>query len=123
MLLTNHVARTMVIDHPENQLACWVQNRRLFLDLVRINLHEGTALRIPHVIHVFLSTSLSNLNVLPSNADMEGVNDPNPPIQAAKIKKVSKSKSKTTSGVSQKALVVKITKSQHVGSEHPPKRM
>ena len=48
---------------------------------------------------------------------MEGVNDPNPPAQATKPKKVSKSKSKTTSGVSQKALVVKTTKSQHVGSD------
>ena len=49
---------------------------------------------------------------------MEGVNDPNPPSQAAKLKKISKSKSKTTSGVSQKTSVVKTTKSQPVGSEH-----
>ena len=80
-------------------------------------MHEGTQLRMPQVIQVFLSTSLSNLNALPSSAAMEGVNDLNPPTQAAKTKKVSKTKSKTTSGVSQKASVVKTTKSQPVGSE------
>ena len=47
---------------------------------------------------------------------MEGVNVLNPPTQAAKPKKVSKSKSKTTSDVSQKTSVVKITKSQPKGS-------
>ena len=46
---------------------------------------------------------------------------PNPPTQAAKIKKVSKSKSKTTSGVSQKAPVVKTTESQPVGSDQGSK--
>ena len=48
---------------------------------------------------------------------MEGVNVPNPPTQAAKPKKVSKSKSKTTSNVSQKTSVVKTTKSQPEGSD------
>ena len=57
------------------------------------------------------------MNDLPSSAAMEGVNDPNPATQAAKPKKISKSKSKTTSGVSQKTSVVKTTKSQPVGSE------
>ena len=68
------------------------------------------------VIKVFLSSSLSNRIVLPLIAVMEGVNDLNPPTQAAKTKKVSKSKSKTTPGVSQKAPIVKTTKYQHVGS-------
>ena len=72
---------------------------------------------MPQVIQVFLSSSLTNLNALPSSAAMEGVNDHNPPTQAAKPKKISKSKSKTTSGVSQKTSVVKTTKSQPVGSE------
>ena len=44
---------------------------------------------MPHVIQVFFS-SLSNLHSLPSFVAMEGVNDPNPPTQAAKTKKVSK---------------------------------
>ena len=35
MLLANHVASSMVTDHPENQLTCWVQNKRLFKDLVK----------------------------------------------------------------------------------------
>ena len=48
MLIDKHVAPTMVMDQPEKQLACWVQNKRLFKDLVRINLHEGTELRMPH---------------------------------------------------------------------------
>ena len=69
------------------------------------------------VIQVFLSTSLSNLNDMPLTAVIEGVNDPNPPTQAAKTKKVSKSKSKTSSGVSQKAPVVKSTKSKPEGSD------
>ena len=50
---------------------------------------------------------------------MEGVNDPNLPAQVAETKKVSKTK--TTSGVSQKAPVVKTTKSQPVGSEQVSK--
>ena len=117
MLIANHVAPNLVVNHPENQLACWVKNKRLFKDLVRINLHEGTQLRMPQVIHVFHSSSLTNLNALPSSAAMEGVNDPNPPTQEAKPMKISKFKSKTTSGVSQKTSVIKTTKSQHVGSE------
>ena len=117
MLIANHVAPNLVVNLPENQLACWVQNKRLFKDLARINLHEGTQLRIPWVIQVFIYSSLTNLNALPSSAAMEGVNDPNPPTQAVKPKKISKSKSKTTSGVSQKTSVVKTTKSQPVGSQ------
>ena len=117
MLIANHVVPNLVVDQPENQLVCWVQNKRLFKDLVRINLHEGTQLRMPQVIHVFLSSSLISQNSLPSTAAMEGVNVLNPPTQAAKPKKISKSKSKTTSDVSQKTSVVKTTKSQLVGSE------
>ena len=48
---------------------------------------------------------------------MEGVNDPTPLFQAVKTKKVPKTKSNTTSGVSQKAPVVKTTKSQPKGSD------
>ena len=119
MFITNHVAPTLVMDHLENQLSCcWVQNKRLVKDLFRINLHEGTTLRMPQVIQVFLSTYFSTLNALPSIFVLVGVNDPNPPAQGAKIKKISKQKSKTTSGVSQKAPVAKTTKSHHVGSEH-----
>ena len=118
MLIANHVAPNLVVDQPENQLACWVQNKRLFKDLVRINLHEGSQLRMPQVIQVFLSSSLITLNSLPSSAAMEGVNVPNLPTQAVKPKKISKSKSKTTSDVSQKTSVVKTTKSQPEGSEH-----
>ena len=117
MLIDNHVAPNLIVNHPENQLGYWVQNKRLFKDLVRIILHEGTQLRMPHVIQVFISSSLTNLNALPSSTAMEDVNDPNTPTQAAKPKKISKSKSKTTSGVSQKTYVIKTTKSQHVGSE------
>ena len=52
---------------------------------------------------------------------MEGDKDPNPPAQATKPKKSSKSKLKATSGVSQKAHVIKITKSQPMGSEQGSK--
>ena len=41
MVIANHVAPNLVVDQPENKLVCWVQNKRLFKDLVRINLHEG----------------------------------------------------------------------------------
>ena len=54
---------------------------------------------------------------MPSNSAMEGVNDPNPPTQVAKAKRVPKQKFKTPYVVSQKTLVEKITKSQHEGSE------
>ena len=121
MLLSNHVAPGLVLTNPENKLTCWVQNKRLFKDLVRINLHEGTELRMPNVIKVFLSSSPSNLSALPSIVAMKGVNDPNPPTQATKIKKVSKSKSKITPGVSQKAHVVKTSKSQLVRSDQVSK--
>ena len=80
-------------------------------------MHESTTLRMPHVIHVYLSTSLSNLSALPSIIVVEGVNDPNPHTQAVKTKKIAKTKSKTTLGVSQKTSVVKTTKSQQEGSE------
>ena len=79
-------------------------------------MHEGIELRLPHVIQVFLSTSTPTLNALPSTVAIEGVNVPNPPTQATKTKKSSKSKSKTTSGVSQKTHVAKTTKSQLEGS-------
>ena len=49
------------------------------------------------------------------------MNDPNPPTQEVKEKKVSKTKSKTTSDVSQKAHVAKSTKSQPKGSDHVSK--
>ena len=52
LLIANHVAPALVIDHPENQLTCWIQNKGFFKDLVRINLHEGTDLRYPQVIQV-----------------------------------------------------------------------
>ena len=42
MLTSNHVAPSMVLDNPQNQLSYWIQNKRLFKDLVMINLHEGT---------------------------------------------------------------------------------
>ena len=118
MLIANHVALTLDLEHPENQLACWVQNKRLFKDLVRINMHESTSLRMPQVIQEFLSTC----SVLPSIAVMEGVNDPNPPTQAVKSKKITKTKFKTTSGVSQKASIVKTIKSQLEGSEQVGKK-
>ena len=92
-------------------------NNTNLTDLVRINLHEGSQLRMPKVIHVFLSSSLITLNSLPSSAAMEGVTFSNLPTRAVKPKKISKSKSKTTSDVSQKTSVVKTTKSQSEGSE------
>ena len=116
--MTNHVAPAMVIDHLENQLTCWIQNKRLFKDLVKINLHEGTKLRYPQIIQVYLSTQLPPLNCLPSNVVIEGVNVPNPPTQATKSKKISKFGSKITSSVSQKTPTVKTTKSQPEGSAH-----
>ena len=118
MLIANHVTPNLVVDQLENKLVCRVQNMILFKDLVRINLHEGTQLRMPQVIPVFLSFSSSlSQTSLPSSTAMEGVNVPNPPTQAAKPKRVSKSKSKTTSNVSQKTYVVKTTKSQPKGSD------
>ena len=79
MLFANHVAPNLVVDQPENKLVCWVQNKRLFKDLVRINLHEDTQLRMPLVIQVFLSSSSISQTSLPSSTAMEVVNVPNPP--------------------------------------------
>ena len=122
MLIANHVTPTMIIDHPENQLTCWIQNKISFKDLVRINLYEGTELGYPQVIQVYLTTQLSSITSLHSNIDMEGVNVPNPPTQTTKPNKTVKSKSKTTLGVSQKTFVVITTKSQLEGSAHVSKK-
>ena len=58
-----------------------------------INLYKGT--RAEDVIgntRYFSLHHYHNFSVLPSTAAMEGVNDPNPPTQAAKNKKVFKLK-------------------------------
>ena len=71
----------------------------------------------PLLIQVFISSLSQSDDYLPSTTAMEGVNNLNPLTQAAKPKKITKSKTKTTSVVSQKTIVEKSTKSEHEGSE------
>ena len=41
MLLANHVSEGLVIENENNKLNCWVQEKRVLADLLRINLNSG----------------------------------------------------------------------------------
>ena len=113
MITINHLVTEVVLDREDDKLNCWTQSKRVFQDLVWINRNSCIELAYTPFFQVYISTlSCSNSpNSLPSSA-MEGAIK-HPPIQAAKP---SKNKSKqTTSTVSQKAVVVKTTKTKNVG--------
>ena len=114
MIVINHLVKEVVLDRADDQLHCWTQSKRVFMDLVRINRQSGIGLSYPPFVHVFISSlsSSQTLTTLPS-AIMEGKIQ-HLPSQAAKP---SKTKSKqSTSSVSQNTGVVKITKSKNVGT-------
>ena len=113
MITINHLVQEVVLDREDDKLNCWIQSKRVFQDLVRINRNSCIELAYHPLVRVYISTisSSQSPNSLPSTA-MEGENQ-HPPAQAAKP---SKNKSKqATSTVSQKAVVAKSTKTRNVG--------
>ena len=104
MMCINHLVKKVVLDSAEDQLPCWTQIKRVFIDLERINRHSEIGLTYPPFVHVFLSTlSSSQTQYLPSTT-MEGKTK-HLPTQAAKPSKLKSEK--TTTSVSQKTDVVK----------------
>ncbi|KAK1389762.1 hypothetical protein POM88_017940 [Heracleum sosnowskyi] len=120
MLLANHVESNVVVQFPANSKDCWVQNKRVLEDLNKLNHNKEVQLVYPpifnaaqeaHVSHVFYSTVPSSIVIsLIFSATMEAGTFQQPPTQVA-TSKIPKSKSiKPTSDASQKAHVVKTTK-------------
>ena len=113
MITINHLVREVVLDRENDKLNCWTQSKRVFQDIVRINMNSGIELAYPPFVQVYISTPSYSIspNFLPSSA-MEGEIQ-HPHNQAGKPSK-TKSKS-TTSSISQKAGVVKSTKNEKYG--------
>ncbi|KAL8114648.1 hypothetical protein AgCh_021492 [Apium graveolens] len=123
MLLANHLCEEIVLENPNNKLVCWVQERRLIVDLNRANHHKDVpmfyfpVMQAPQVSEVSSSipttipTSTISLN---SGVAMEIVSMTKKlPTRASKPTTISKSKSKKTpSGISQKMPVEKPTKAK-----------
>ncbi|KAL8135208.1 hypothetical protein AgCh_010029 [Apium graveolens] len=121
MMLANHLIENIVIENPTNKLNCWVQERRIIVDLNRENHHKEVPLFYfpimegPQVNEV--STTVSTLPTshisLPSNVPMSSVSmTQQMPTQATKPQ-ISKSKSKKApSGFFQKKPVAKSTKTK-----------
>ncbi|KAL8147280.1 hypothetical protein AgCh_004848 [Apium graveolens] len=90
MILANHLCQEIVLENPNNKLTCWVQERRIIVDLNRANHHRDVPMFYFSVMHT-----------------------PQLPTKAAKSTTISKSKSKKTpSGISQKVPVEKSTKAK-----------
>ena len=116
MLLALHVSENgLTIANPNSKFSCFVQEKRVLSDLIRMDLNAGVQLVYLPIVQVTVSnleTPISNPQIsLPSRVTMESVVvTKQAPTQVAKSK-ISKSQSKKkTSGVSQKALVAKPTK-------------
>lgn len=75
MLLAIHVNATLVLEHLENKFNCWVQNKSILSDLVRMNLNSEIRLIYPPLVHIFISSLHSSHPSisLPSSFAMETV--------------------------------------------------
>ncbi|KAK1394259.1 hypothetical protein POM88_013315 [Heracleum sosnowskyi] len=83
MLLANHVDKDIKIEFPANKMDCWVQNKRFFEDLNRMNLNNTMELRYLPIIKAFQVTTTTTptatsqpLTSLISSATMEAGNVP-----------------------------------------------
>lgn len=47
MLVINHFVKETEINRMEDTLECWVQNKKVFKDLLRINLYSSLSLIYP----------------------------------------------------------------------------
>ena len=103
MITINHLVKKVVLNREDEKLNCWIQRKRVFQDLARINRNSCIDLVYPSFVQVYISTlsSSQSPNSLPSTA-MEGENQ-HPPAQAAKP---SKNKSKYPPHQSLKRLVL-----------------
>ncbi|KAK1384419.1 hypothetical protein POM88_022154 [Heracleum sosnowskyi] len=119
MMLANHVSPApLVISNPNARFECFVQEKRVLTDILRLNHNGDVPVVYLPIIEVTTTIPVSVANtstVLPSNVAMESVAvTQQAPALATKPK--SKKSSKPTSGASQKAPVVKTT-TQPKGSE------
>ena len=123
MLLANHLCQEIVLENPNNKLACWVQERRLIADLNRANHHRDVpmfyfpVMQTPQVSEVSSSipTTIptSSISLSSGVAMATATMTKQLPTKAAKTTAISKSKSKKTpSGISQKVPVEKSTKAK-----------
>ena len=119
MIIANHLIKNLAIAQPDNKLECWVQSKRVCCDLLRILVNQQVPLKLPLLMQVQSSNPIRSSNRQTSSvvcAAME-VEHPEFPNQAVKPKKIAKPKTKkSTSGVSQKAPVVKSTTLQPEGN-------
>ncbi|KAK1356253.1 hypothetical protein POM88_049509 [Heracleum sosnowskyi] len=118
MFLANHVYSNLVVQFPANSKDCWVQNKRVLEDLNRLNHNKELQFVYPPIFNAAQEAQVSQVisSTVPSStvislissATMEAGTVQRPPTQVATYK-IPKSKN-PTSGVSQKAPVVKNTK-------------
>ncbi|KAK1380032.1 hypothetical protein POM88_026776 [Heracleum sosnowskyi] len=112
MMLANHVSPTpLVISNPVSKFECFVQEKRVLTDILRLN-HNGEVpvvyLPVIEVTTAIPSSIIVTSTVSPSTVAVESVVvTQQAPAPATKPK--SKKSSKPTSGASQKAPVVKST--------------
>ena len=104
MIIANHLIKNLAIAQPDNKLDWWIQSKRVWGDLLRILANKQVFLTLPSHMQVS-SNPIYSFNPQISSAisvAME-VEHPQLPTQAAKPKKISKTKSKKpTSGVCQR---------------------
>ncbi|KAK1396642.1 hypothetical protein POM88_006505 [Heracleum sosnowskyi] len=112
MMLANHVSPTpLVISNPVSKFECFVQEKRVLTDILRLN-HNGEVpvvyLPVIEVTTAIPSSIIVTSTISPSTVVVESVVvTQQAPTPATRPK--SKKSSKPTSGASQKAPVVKST--------------
>ncbi|KAK1374163.1 hypothetical protein POM88_030356 [Heracleum sosnowskyi] len=112
MMLANHVSPTpLVISNPVSKFECFVQEKRVLTDILRLN-HNGEVpvvyLPVIEVTTAIPASIIVTSTVSPSTVAVESVVvTQQAPAPATRPK--SKKSSKPTSGASQKAPVVKST--------------
>ena len=75
VIAINHLVREVVLDRRGDKLYCWTQRKRVFQDLVRINMNSSIELSYPPLVQVFISTlSYSQPQSALPSAGMEGCN-------------------------------------------------
>ncbi|KAL8121392.1 hypothetical protein AgCh_018211 [Apium graveolens] len=114
----NHVSEDLVIENPNNKLACWVQEKRVLADLNRNNLNSEVPfnylpiIEAPQVseININLPISYQPPVFLTSTVTMASVTmTKQMPTQVTKPKSSKFKSKKPTSSVSQKIPVVQTT--------------
>ena len=70
MITIYHLVREVVLDREGDKLNLWIQSKRVFQDLVRINRNSDIELAYPSLVQTYISTlsSSQSPNSLPSTA-------------------------------------------------------